>query len=191
MDDLPTPIGVNQPRQHHRKRPPRAYSPGGPADRRAPRHYIAHGNGGIRVAGAALAGFSAGSSSATGDLTQGPATLTATGTFRPAIRPSGGEMMISERKRNAAGQPPGQTHHPEFLRTVVEAVIELRSLAEKAPSAEVIAGRLGVSRSSYFEWLGDNRLNSADIKIAASSRTILDGVERLVSIQQKRRQQRV
>jgi hypothetical protein len=99
-------------------------------------------------------------------------------------------MYLVHTPRNG-GQPPGPTHDPAFAGHVVEAAIDYREHTEKAPTLDVLPSLLGVSRTSYTDWLKRSRLTSTDIKLISSSRTISDGMALLTSLQRKRREQRI
>lgn len=105
-----------------------------------------------------------------------------------------GARWFAERARrlrgHRGGQPPGPTHDPAFLAIVVEHAWDYRDKNGVVPSAAVLVEKLGVGRTPYFDWLKASGLTSTDVKLAASKRTISDGVSFLSALQQERRKER-
>jgi len=102
----------------------------------------------------------------------------------PRVPPGAAEFFarLAERRARRRGQPKGASHHPDFLPLVVDHAWTYRDTERRLPSADILAESLGVSRTTYFAWLTANNFTSTSIKIAATKRTISDGVSYLLSL---------
>jgi hypothetical protein len=106
---------------------------------------------------------------------------------RIPLPPSLEAGMLALREVGRQGKRGGPSRKPGFIDAVVTQAWTHRDEHKTNPTIEDMTAALGVSRTTYTEWLADNDLDSADIKIAAAMRTIADGLSYLRRVQRMER----
>lgn len=109
---------------------------------------------------------------------------------RTTARPKAA-MPPSAATKRGGGPKPGVTASPDFAGRLLAVVKAHIDEYDRDPGPATAAASFGKSYSTLNRWLGKHRLRWSDITLAASYGSLREGEDYLVSLQQKRRQQRV